>query len=86
MLDWDLAGPGTRVWDVANAAYCWAPLFASIKAWSLADRARRLKLFLDGYGLVDRSEVLRTMRMRLVHVGQFIETEARTGDPGCSAS
>jgi hypothetical protein len=23
MLDWDLAGPGSRLWDLANAAYCW---------------------------------------------------------------
>lgn len=82
MLDWDLAGPGTRVWDVANAAYCWAPLFASIRAWSLADRARRLALFLDAYGLDSRSDVLPTMRLRLVHVGRFIESEARSGDPG----
>jgi len=82
MLDWDLAGPGTRVWDVANAAYCWAPLFASFKAWSLADRARRLALFLAAYGLDSRSEVLPTMRTRLQHVARFIESEARSGDPG----
>ncbi len=82
MLDWDLAGPGTRVWDVANAAYCWAPLFASVRTWSVAERAGRLKLFLDAYGLADRSEVLATMRTRLIHVGRFIESEARLGDAG----
>ena len=82
MLDWDLAGPGTRVWDLANAAYCWAPLFASVKTWSAAARARRLKLFLDAYGLDDRSAVLATMRTRLIHVGRFIESEARLGDAG----
>ena len=82
MLDWDLAGPGSRLWDVANAAYCWAPLFASVKAWSVTERAQRLKLFLDAYGLEDRSEVLLMMRRRLVHVGRFIESEARAGDPG----
>lgn len=82
MLDWDLAGPGTRVWDVANAAYCWAPLFASSKTLSPAERAQRLKLFLDAYGLEERSEVLPTMRTRLMHVGRFIESGARSGDPG----
>jgi hypothetical protein len=82
MLDWDLAGPGTRVWDVANAAYCWAPLFASVKTWSVAERAQRLKLFLDAYGLDDRTEVLATMGTRLIHVGRFIVSEARLGDPG----
>ena len=82
MLDWDLAGPGSRLWDVANAAYCWAPLFDSVKTWSVAERARRLRLFLDSYGLEDRTQVLPTMRLRLVHVSKFIETEARAGDPG----
>ncbi len=82
MLDWDMAGPGTRVWDVANAAYCWAPLFASVKEWSVGERAVRLKLFLDAYGLDDRSAVLSTMRARLIHVGRFIESEARLGDAG----
>jgi len=82
MLDWDLAGPGTRLWDLANAAYSWAPLFESRKTWPLADRARRLALFLDAYELEDRSEVLPTMRSRLIHVARFIENEARSGDPG----
>jgi hypothetical protein len=82
MLDWDLAGPGARVWDVANAAYCWAPLFASVRRWSVTERARRLRLFLDAYGLDDRSEVLAAMRTRLIHVGRFIESEARLGDVG----
>ena len=82
MLDWDLAGPGTRVWDVANAAYCWAPLFASIKTFSPSERARRVKLFVDAYGLEDSSQVLLTMRARLIYVGRFIESEARSGDVG----
>jgi hypothetical protein len=41
-----------------------------------------VKLFLDAYGLEDRSEVLSTMRRRLVFVARFIEREARSGDPG----
>ena len=84
MLDWDLAGPGTRLWDVANAAYSWAPLIASFKTgiWPLAERARRLKLFVDAYGLDDRLELLSTMRTRLIYVAGFIESEARSGDPG----
>lgn len=82
MLDWDLAGPGTCLWDVANAAYACAPLFEARKSWPIADRARRLSLFLDAYGLADRSQVLPTMRGRLVHVARFIESEAGSGDPG----
>ena len=26
MVDWDMAGPGSRLWDLANAAYSWVPL------------------------------------------------------------
>ncbi len=82
MLDWDLAGPGSRLWDVANAAYCWAPLSAESKLFSLAARARRLRLFCDGYGLADRKDVLATIRSRIRYVAGFIEEEARRGDPG----
>ncbi|MDO8506546.1 MAG: phosphotransferase [Candidatus Limnocylindria bacterium] len=81
-LDWDLAGPGTPVWDVANAAYSWAPLSVEHRRRSLEEKARRVKLFLDAYGLQDRRAVLPTMRSRLHHVGRFIEAEARRGDAG----
>ena len=82
MLDWDLAGPGSRVWDVANAAYAWTPLFAENHAGDVAEAGRRLRLFLDAYGLEDRSDVLFTMRQRLVYVGEYVAREAEGGDPG----
>jgi hypothetical protein len=82
MLDWDLAGPGTRLWDIANAAYCWAPLFASRFTVEIAERARRLRLFLDAYGLEDRSELLVTLRTRLDFEGRFVQREADAGDVG----
>ncbi len=82
MLDWDLAGPGTRLWDIATAIYDWAPLFQSSVAPKIEKKARRARLFVDAYGLDDRSELLLTLRMRLEHVGKFIEQAARDGDPG----
>ena len=83
MLDWDLAGPGTRVWDVGNAVYAWVPLIAaSHLAPKLPEQIRRLRLFLDSYGLHDRSELLPTMRSRLLHVSALIVREAEAGDPG----
>jgi hypothetical protein len=81
-LDWDLAGPGTRVWDVANAAYCWAPLAAGGGRHTIDEQARRLGLFVDAYGLEDRSEVLPTLRLRVQHVARFIQEQAARGDPG----
>lgn len=82
MLDWDLAGPGSRLWDVTNAGYCWVQLNAESKLFSTAEQARRLRVFCDAYGLKNRSGVLSTMRVRIDHVSRFIEAQARAGDPG----
>ena len=82
MLDWDLAGPGSRLWDLANAAYSWSPLISEIRLFGQAERARRLRLFCDSYGLEDRSHVLPAMRLRIDYVARFIEAQARSGDPG----
>ena len=82
MLDWDLAGPGSRLWDVTNAAYCWVQLKAESKLFSTHEQARRLRVFCDAYGLDSRSGVLSTMRLRIDHVARFIDAQARAGDPG----
>jgi aminoglycoside phosphotransferase (APT) family kinase protein len=82
MLDWDLAGPGSRLWGVANAVPAWAPLYHGHGKWTLDERLRRLRLFLDAYGLEDRSALVPTIRLFLTHVGKFVEDEGRRGDPG----
>ena len=81
-LDWDLAGPGTRLWDIANAAYSWAPLMSDGGRHSIDVQVRRLRLFLDSYGLEDRKMVIPTLRLRLEHVARFITEQAALGDPG----
>ena len=53
LIDFDLAAPGSRVWDVAFAARLWAPLRA---ARDITDSRRgrsvqRLRRFVDAYGL-----------------------------------
>ena len=78
MLDWDLAGPGTRVWDIAMALPNWVPPQRGTRA----ERFRLLRLFLDSYGLSDRSEVLLTWRQRLAFIGALVAREAAAGDPG----
>src|SRR3954468_1956307 len=56
LIDFDLASPGSRVWDVACAVRLWAPL----RPATFVDDARRgreltrLRLFVDSYGLDDR--------------------------------
>src|SRR5437867_6172635 len=49
MLDWDMAGPGTRLWDVANSAYSWVPLYSGRRQLGIDAQARRLRLFCDAY-------------------------------------
>jgi hypothetical protein len=62
LIDFDLAGPGTAVWDVASAARLWAPLRAD---GDIDDDRRgralaRLRVFVDAYGLdrVDRTRLV----------------------------
>src|SRR5205809_294231 len=58
MLDWDMAGPGTRLWDIANSAYSWVPLLSESGAFSIDERAVRLRRFCDAYGLSNRASLL----------------------------
>jgi hypothetical protein len=82
MLDWDLAGPGSRLWDVGNAAASWVTLISESRLFSLEERARRLRIFCDAYGLEDRSALLSTIRLRIDYVARFIEARGRAGEPG----
>ena len=54
-IDWDMAGPVTRQWDLAFAAFSWVPLHARHVArregfTEFGARPRRLRLFLAEYG------------------------------------
>jgi hypothetical protein len=55
LIDFDLASPGSRLWDVACAARLWAPLRpdARILDERRGDGMRRFRLFLDAYGTND---------------------------------
>jgi hypothetical protein len=65
LIDFDLASPGSAVWDVACAARLWAPLRderdtpAELRGRALA----RLRTFVDAYGLPrrDRARVVDAM-------------------------
>lgn len=84
MLDWDMAGPGSRLWDVANSAYCWVPLLSESSKFAIAERAKRLRQFCDAYGLSDRAPLLDVMKERIFFVGEFVAEQARLGDKGFS--
>lgn len=63
LIDFDLARPTTRVADLANALYWWAPLVDPVdRAASLvdADVPARVRAFADAYGMTadQRSQVI----------------------------
>lgn len=83
LIDFDLAGPGTRVWDVACAARLWAPVRPDIYI-SDARRSRvpeRLRLFVDSYGLddSDRSRVVEGVQRNYAWFYQLIKNNAAAG-------
>ena len=49
-IDWDGAGPGSRLWDVAYAVKAFVPLSGD-PAWQRPDAADRVRVLADGYGL-----------------------------------
>lgn len=56
LIDFDLAAPGSAVWDVACAARLWAPLRdeADVASELRGRVLQRLRLFADAYGLSAR--------------------------------
>jgi hypothetical protein len=68
-LDWDLAAPGTRLWDVAWAVYRYVPLFDDDSCRRLEipvqPRAPRIRLFCDAYGLGERGQLFETICKRI---------------------
>jgi aminoglycoside phosphotransferase (APT) family kinase protein len=54
-IDWDMAGPVARDWDLAFTAFSWVPLHARHVVvregfTDFAARSDRLRMFLDEYG------------------------------------
>jgi hypothetical protein len=87
MIDFDLASPGLRIYDVAYAAWTWVPVFSDPDSYALGwltpDRPRRLRLFADSYGLTpaDRHRLVRTIRKRIVDHVEGIRRMAEAGEP-----
>jgi len=63
LIDFDLAKPTTRVYDIANALWYWAPLRDPRDRpaeWAGADIAHRVAVFADAYGMTgqQRAELM----------------------------
>jgi 8-oxo-dGTP diphosphatase len=77
VFDWDLAGPGLPLDDLAFAAWNDVPLLEPPP-----DAARRLRLMAAAYGDVDPMLILRHVRPRIRGSARRIEQGERSGDPG----
>lgn len=55
-IDWDLAAPGTRLWDLAYAAHGFVPLSAD-PAVRRSDAGQRLRTLVDAFGLDQRERL-----------------------------
>ena len=89
-IDFDTAGPGPRVWDVAYAAYTFVPLASFVPradgrvvpydpAQHAEERARRLRLLGSAYGL-QIGDLLPTVVRRLEAVCELLIERAEAGD------
>jgi Phosphotransferase enzyme family len=54
-IDWDMAAPGSRLWDLAWASLGFVPLSADPELQA-PDPGRRLRILIDAYGLDDDRE------------------------------
>jgi thiamine kinase-like enzyme len=88
MLDWDSSGPGTRVWDVAIAAYQWVPLYPELDRVShrsvlpIGQRAARLATFCRAYGDVSPAQAIDMLLEQLPVFAEQIQRWADSGDIG----
>jgi phosphotransferase family enzyme len=87
IIDFDTAGPGPRIWDVAYAVYRFVPLSNDEHIQTLGltrppARGKRLRMFCDAYGLEQdrRRELLETVERRLEALCEFIVSSAASGD------
>ena len=85
IIDWDLAAPGSRLSDLAFVAWQWVPLHGPtvtrLLGWTdPPDRARRLRLLLDAYGLHDRAGFIDQVVARIGYNRDIMTSRAASGD------
>ncbi len=77
-IDWDGAGPSTRLWDLAYAAQAFAMLIDGV---SVGAAASRLRAFVDGYDadVVLREALPAAMAKRTRAMAELLRTSGETG-------
>ena len=91
VIDFDLASPGPRIWDIAEAAYRFVPLTSPANPDAPSpgadQQARRLEAFCSAYGdpRITPPDVVETAIDKITELLDFIEREAAAGDPAQQA-
>jgi hypothetical protein len=88
-IDWDLAAPAPREWDLAFAAWHFTPLYdtasfgGSWPAEPFAPRGQRVRLLADAYGLpeAERAALAGVVLERMERTWRTFRDGAKTGDP-----
>jgi aminoglycoside phosphotransferase (APT) family kinase protein len=84
-LDFDFAAPGRPLYDLVQFIRMCVPVDDDLSAarlgWAPADRAARVRLVADAYGLApDRSELLAILADSIARGGQFVQRRVEAGD------
>ena len=88
LIDFDFAAPGRPVWDLAMAARYWAPLrdpdSAAVSGLDHLDPFRRLRVFVDAYGLdgAARRELVDVLEPATDVCRAFVTERVTAGDAG----
>ncbi len=79
-IDWNGAGPGSRLWDLAYAAHGFAPLSPRAEL-TLDDAAARLRALVEGYGLRrhERERLASLLAPRVRSMCDLLRSSAREG-------
>ncbi|MBL3686128.1 aminoglycoside phosphotransferase [Leucobacter zeae] len=82
MIDWDRAGPGRPVDDLAFLCWSGVPLLREIPA---AEAARRIAIAARAYGGVDATGLLDAVDARMALIAERWRAGIERGDPGTIA-
>jgi Ser/Thr protein kinase RdoA (MazF antagonist) len=77
-IDWDNAGPGSRLWDISYAAHGFVPLQPGT---DLSEAGRRLCALADGYGM-DRADRQRLAQLLVRRITSMYDLLAWGHDSG----
>jgi hypothetical protein len=83
MIDWDQAGPGAPIDDLAFLVWTGVPLHRD--ALDAADTARRVRLAAEAYGGVAPGDLLDAVADRMLRAVARIAAGIERGDPGMLA-